>query len=120
MVQTPQNAHKMILIEAHQSLAPLDLNREISAIMRAGPGIVALKNNQSMQSKPGFSLIGNEENTEVPELNLISSPIFNGENSKKSMQFAEDDKVMLGSIAGYFDPDDEDEVEMLSGREPVI
>ena len=27
---------------------------------------------------------------------------------------------MLGSIAGYFDPDDEDEVEMLSGREPVI
>ena len=85
MVQTPQNAHKMILIEAHQSLAPLDLNREISAIMRAGPGIVALKNNQSMQSKPGFSLIGNEENTEVPELNLISSPIFNGENSKKSM-----------------------------------
>ena len=27
---------------------------------------------------------------------------------------------MLGSIAGYFDPDDEDEVEMLSGREPII
>ena len=45
MVQTPQNTHKMILIEAHQSLAPMDLNREISAIMRAGPGIVALKNN---------------------------------------------------------------------------
>ena len=60
--------------------------------------------------------MGLNDAAEMPIPKQIDSPNFNDPYAKKTLTFQEDDeKILAGDLTGYFDPDDDDDVNLASG-----